>query len=232
MPEAELRAFPSRHALDGALAASVALALSAAMEERGGASLVVSGGSTPAGFFRALARQDLDWARLTVTVADERWVAPAHADSNERLVQEALLAGPAAKARFLSLWTTHEHPGEAESTVAERLRPLGSFDVVVLGMGTDGHFASLFPGSAALARGLALPGEDPCVAVDPPAAAHARLSLSLARLRDTRHLFVHIVGEEKRALLERAAAAMDPSTLPIAAVLALDEPAATVYWAP
>ena len=232
MPEAALREFPTREALDRQLADDVAGALAAGIAARGEASLAVSGGSTPAGFFRALAGRDVDWARVTVTLADERWVPPDHADSNERLVRETLLTGPAARARFVPLFASCDHPRGAVDEIAARLRALGTFDAVLLGMGTDGHFASLFPGSAALPRGLALPGDTPCLAVDPPAAPHARLSLSLHRLAATRRLFIHIVGDEKRALLQRAAASDDPATLPISAVLALDAPAPVVYWAP
>ncbi|MDP5053600.1 MAG: 6-phosphogluconolactonase [Congregibacter sp.] len=232
MSEARLRAFESRPALDAQIASEVAAALIEAVTLRGKASLVVSGGSTPGGFFKALRDKPVDWSRLTVSLADDRWVPPSHADSNERLLREVLLCGPASAAQCISLVTADAHPKAAESTISERLAQLATFDVVVLGMGSDGHFASLFPDSAALLPGLDMHSERTVIASDPPAAAHARMTLTLPRLLDTRHLFVHIVGQEKRTVLERAAIDKDPRSLPIAAVLASESPAAKVYWAP
>jgi len=231
MSDPAWRAFPSREALDEQLAEELATALRNAVAERGEASLVVSGGSTPIGMFRSLASRNLPWDRITVTLADERWVPADHHDSNERLVRENLLTDQAATAHFVPLLSDHERPQEAEGEVGARLQPLGTLDVVVLGMGTDGHFASLFPGSEALQRGLA-PDAPACLAVDPPSAPHARLSLSLARLADTRRLLLPIVGQKKRAVLALAQSAPGSPGLPIAAALALESPSLEVFWAP
>ncbi|EAQ96004.2 6-phosphogluconolactonase [Congregibacter litoralis] len=226
------RSFSSRDRLDEDLAADVARILRSALEQRGKASLVLSGGSTPKGFFGTLAKEDLDWSRVTVTLADDRWVRADHRDSNDRLVRENLLQGAAGDAQFVSLVTQDEHPRDAVSEISKRLADLGTIDVMILGMGGDGHFASLFPGAENLSAGLDLSSSDTVIAVDPITAPHARMSMTLARILDSRHLIVHIVGEEKRAVLERARLEKDAATLPIAAVLASEAPAATVYWAP
>lgn len=232
MSEMELKIFDDRKTLDEQLARDVEQALSDAIAARGRASLVLSGGSTPKGFFNALATHELDWEKLTVTLADDRWVPPEHADSNERLVRENLLVGAAAAARFVPLVNADAHPGTAVPAISAALADLGTADVMILGMGDDGHFASLFPGSDTLAAGLDLHNHESFIAVDPPVAPHARMSMTLRRILDSRRLILHIVGADKRALLNKAAHEGDATCLPIVAVLASRSPAAEVYWAP
>lgn len=223
--------FADRAALDTALANSVAETLDGAVKDRGAGTLVLSGGSTPRGFFRRLQPQSLNWESLTVTLADDRWVPPTHEDSNELLVRENLLREHASAAQFLPLVTDDPHPSAAVAAVSARLAPLGTLDVVILGMGGDGHFASLFPGSDALAAGLDLSNAASCIAVDPPDAPHARMSMTLRRILDARRVILHIVGDDKRAVLERAVSDANSSVVPIAALPAV-EPRVEVYWAP
>lgn len=224
--------FETRSALDQRMADDVTAVLQQAMESRGRASLVLSGGSTPKGFFQAMAHKALDWSKLTITLADDRWVPPSHEDSNDRLVQENLLQGPAAAANFIPLVTEDSHPRDAVAHVSHSLADLGTVDVMILGMGGDGHFASLFPGSETLKPGLDLHSGNTLIAVDPPVAPHARMSMTLPRIFDTRHLLVHLVGGDKRAIWDKARAERDPESLPIAAVIASESPIADVYWAP
>src|SRR5574337_913168 len=200
-----------------ALAEGVAERLRRALAERGAATLVVPGGKSPVAFFQALARRELDWAHVTVTLADERWLPAEHPDSNAGLVQAHLLQGPAAAARFVPLYGGETRPAAGLEACARRLAALPRpFDVVVLGMGEDGHFASLFPGAAGLARLLAEDG--PALAeVIPPAALHARMSLGLSALLDARQVLVQIQGPRKAAVIEAAAGGM--SEYPIAALL-------------
>jgi 6-phosphogluconolactonase len=103
---------------------------------------------------------------------------------------------------------------------------------MILGMGDDGHFASLFPGSDSLESGLDMDSQQSFIAVDPPVAPHARMSMTLPRIVDTRRLILHIVGEGKRALLHEAVRLGDASILPIVAVIEARSPQAEVYWAP
>ena len=224
--------FEERGALDAALARAVASQLEAGIRARGTATLVVSGGSTPHGFFSHLSEMPLDWGCVAVTLADERWVAPDHEDSNARLVSERLLQGPAQAARFVPLFVDGLSPEAAEETLGADVAALGTFDAVVLGMGGDAHFASLFPGAEALAEGLSMPSVRQCLAVHPHHAPHARMSLSLARLFDSRFRALHIVGDEKKQVLETALASADSSAHPIAAVFEAGRPNTDVYWAP
>jgi 6-phosphogluconolactonase len=201
------------------LADRVAAMLRLALSQRGEASLVVPGGKSPGAFFRALARRDLNWAGVTVTLADERWLPAEHPDSNAGLVQANLLQGPAAAARFVPLYGGEASPEAGLEACAQRLASLPRpFDVVLLGMGEDGHFASLFPGAAGLP---ALVGEEgpALAAVRPPRAAHPRMSLTLAALLDAHNVLVQIHGPRKQAVIEEAAARGDAAALPIAALL-------------
>lgn len=222
-----------REILARELAASIAEDLAAAIRERGGASLVVSGGSTPKPLFRALRTQELDWAKVTVTLADERWVPPEDTASNEGMLRRELLRDRAADARFISLVTGDATPEAGSTVVEERLREMSRpFDVVVLGMGGDGHTASLFPDAPELPAGLDPTTERLCLAVRPPSASEARISLTLPALLDARRIVLHITDEEKRAVYERALGDGPVEALPIRAILRGGPERLEVYWAP
>lgn len=212
--------FDSDAAMASALAAAVADGLRAGLAGRGGASLAVSGGRSPIPFLEALSAEMLDWSRVVVTLVDERWVAPSSADSNEALVRRHLLRGPAAAACLVPLKTPAASPeagvAAALALRAEMPRP---FDAVVLGMGEDGHTASLFPDAAGLADALDPAGAAELVCIHPPRAPHARITLSLAGVLATRRLFLQAGGAAKRAVLERAAREGEPLRLPVAALL-------------
>jgi 6-phosphogluconolactonase len=220
-------------ALAERFAAEVADRLSAALAMRDRASLVVSGGKSPIPFFQCLARSTLPWHRVWITLADERWVDPASADSNERTVRDHLLQGPAAAANFVSLKYEAATPeaslGECRAVLAAMPRP---FDLVVLGMGEDGHTASLFPGAEGLSSMLDAGAEPAPVTVTPLLAPHRRISLNLAALLDARAIAIAIQGSAKRAVLERALQEPSPLELPIAAVLHQSRVPVEVYLAP
>jgi 6-phosphogluconolactonase len=232
MSEPAVHRHADRASLDRELAEEIAGVLASAITEKGSASLALSGGSTPRGLLTSLGGIPVAWDQVTVTLVDERWVDREHADSNERMVRETLMAGSASAAGFVSLYTGRDHPSQAVGELEETLGGLGTIDVLMLGMGGDGHFASLFPESEALLPGLDLSGKADWIAVDPPAASHARMSMTLPRIVDTRKLILHITGEDKLEVLQRAAAEGNPERLPIAAVLALSDPKLEIHWAP
>lgn len=212
------------------LADAVSASLAAALAARERASLVVSGGRSPIGFFQCLRDAELDWSRVWITLADERWVPDEHPDSNAALVRQHLLQGPAAAAHFVPLWNGAAAPAAA---IAERTAALAQlpqpFDIVVLGMGEDGHTASLFPGAPGLAAALDPAGAALLAAIDPPAAPHPRLSLTLRALLGCRHIHLPLAGASKRAVYARALAQRDPLQLPISAVLCQSDVPVTVY---
>lgn len=226
------RLFADRDALDSALSADVAAILAQAINERGRATLVVSGGSTPINFFRLLSTQPLPWSRVSVLLADERWVSPDDQASNERLVRNNLLINAAREAIFIPFKTADEEPEQAEPELENRMASLGTFDLVILGMGADGHTASLFPGTAALERALDLNSEKQCIAVTPLQAPHRRISMTMSRLLNSRDIFLHITGDEKRAVLRQAIESNDSSRLPIAAVANQHRTQLTLYFSP
>lgn len=225
--------FASREDLAKALAAAVGDDLVAARLRQGTVSLALSGGATPTKFFLRLGRRkDVAWEDVMVTLVDERWVPETHDRSNAMLVNEKLLQGPAAVARFVPLYAGGAAPdaaalGRSAAALASLPDP---FAAVVLGMGTDGHTASFFPGADNL--DAALEGTDPLVAITAPGVPEPRVTLSLDRLLRTEHLYVHIEGEAKAAVLAEALADGPVAELPIRAVLRQDRAPVAIYWCP
>jgi 6-phosphogluconolactonase len=224
--------FSAREELDQALAAEVANRLRAEISSEGRASLVVSGGSTPVHFFSVLANAELDWSKVTVTLADERWVDNTHEASNELLVRTNLLQNKAANAQFIPLKTPANTAVDGETALANSFSNIGKFTVVILGMGGDGHTASLFPGADGLARAMASDASHICQAITPLTAPHERMTLTAARLLDAHHLVIHITGEAKREVLERAKGLEDQAELPISLFLQQESTPTELYWAP
>jgi len=215
------------------LAVSVAADLRAAVAARGAASLVVSGGRTPALMFAQLALLPLEWSRVQITLADERWVGFDHPASNERLVRVDLLRDAAAAARLIGMKNEAESPAAGAAAAWAVIGAMPQpFDVVLLGMGDDGHTASLFPGSAELAAGLDRAAAPGCLGVRPSAAPFARLSLNLSALLNSRRICVQISGAGKWQVYERACAAGPEEEMPIRAILRQQQVPVDVYWCP
>lgn len=217
-----------------ALAERVAEQLRSALRERGHAVLAVSGGTTPRDFFERLSRQTLDWPKVLVTLVDERWVPDTDERSNAALVKSHLLQHAAGRARFIPLYTGDTTPeaglAEADARIDALPRP---FDVVVLGMGNDGHTASFFPGGDHLAEALDLHGKARVLPMHAPDAGEPRITLALPTLLDTRALYLLVSGEKKRDLLADARLGLGAARdYPIRAVLAQQDVPVAVYWCP
>lgn len=225
--------FPDSTALAHALAGEIRVDLEEAIEMRNAAGLVVSGGRTPLKLFQQLRAEKLSWSKVRITLADERWVDVEEEASNEHLVRHTLLTGQAAQAHFVGLKNPAPTPeAGAEWSWRALSRVPRPFDVVLLGMGEDGHTASLFPGSLALARALDATAAPGCVAVNALKAPHARLSLNLAALLDARRIILHIEGEAKWQVYQRARMPGSAAELPVRAILHQKEVAVDVYWTP
>jgi 6-phosphogluconolactonase len=232
-PRVHFLAYQSAEQWAWAGAVALAAELRRELEQHPRARLLLSGGKTPAPVYQALARAPLDWARIDVALVDERWLQPDDPDSNSHLVRETLLRDKAARARFEALTRTGRSIEEAVAAANLHARQVP--DVVVLGMGDDGHTASLFPAMRGLQQALANP--NPYVAVDasgcPGAGAWSRrISLTPAGLAPSRMRLLLIRGDHKRKLFERAAEGLDPLELPIR--LAFTTPGARlrVHWCP
>lgn len=225
--------YPDATTLAADLARRTAADLTAAIAARGAASLVVSGGRSPVAFFEHLRRIPIDWNRVKLALADERWVPPEDPDSNEHLVRHYLLTDCAAAAGFSGLKNPAPSPAlgaaAAWSTFAAVARP---FDVVVLGMGDDGHTASLFPASPNLASGLDLAMPAGCIAMTAPSAPQARLSLNLSALLDSRRIVILITGESKWRTYIAALQDGAVEQMPVRAVLRQQRTPVEVVWSP
>ena len=161
------------------------------------ASLVVPGGRTAMSVLPFLAKQNLPWGRIAITMSDERWVNSTHPDSNKQLIQKTLLNNGADGATFTDLKTNAAHPQQALSDVHERLSVITRpFSVVFLGIGEDGHFASIFPQTEILQTSLCV------LAVDRP--DHARMSLTPSALLDSQAIVLVATGAKKVEVLNKA----------------------------
>jgi 6-phosphogluconolactonase len=192
------------------IASAIARQLGDAIVLHGRASLVVCGGSSPLGVFAWLAQADINWAAVTITLADDRQVAADSPHSNIRLVRENLLIDKAAKAEFMPLC----------DVPADKLMP---FDVVLLGMGPDGHIASLFPDMMDNADAFSLRAPPQILSLgakgDP---LLARISMNLSMLTNCHALLLLVKGAHKKALIQevRAEAAAAPQRYPVGILLA------------
>ena len=224
--------FADNGSLLEALVMRIAGQLRSGIARRSVASLVLSGGRTPDALLRRLAAEELDWAQVKVTLTDERWVPADHADSNARLVHNSLLQGAAQAAEFIPLYEAGVDPYVAAEAVNSRLAELAlPLDVVLLGMGDDGHTASWFAGAAELDRALQAPDEERCCALTPPVAAHSRMTLTLPVIVNTRLLLLYIVGPQKLQTLQRAMVDGPVAELPVRAVLHQREAPLQIYYA-
>ena len=228
----ERRSFADKPTLAKELAEAVADRIRTAIAERGVAAIAVSGGSTPGRFFQALGKtKDIEWSKVIVTLVDERWVDETSDRSNALLVNERMLQGPAAIARFFPLYSSGDMPtpdAVAKTNASLAALPL-PFAAVILGMGNDGHTASFFPGGDTLAKALSEPG--PALAIHAPGAGEARVTLTLPYLLNTDGLYLHIEGEEKAVVLDTALSEGPVEDMPIRAVLRSGS-TVTVYWCP
>jgi 6-phosphogluconolactonase len=216
---ANKRIFESSAVLAQTLANDVAGWLKEAIANKGGAVIAVSGGSTPKPFFTTLSKQKLDWAKVTITLVDERQVPEDNPRSNARLVRDNLWCNEAVAAQFVPLY----------------LNPLigriGPFDVAILGMGNDGHTASFFPGGDNLAKAINPTTSDAVMIMSAAGAGEPRLTFTLPRLLAAKHLCLHIQGQDKMQVLDKALVGSDELEMPVRAVLHSAKPL-DLYWCP
>jgi len=229
----DLKQFKSADVLASEVAGDIATGLACAIVARGRAGLLVSGGHSPARLFERLRTQVLDWSRVSIALVDERWVEPTDPASNERFVREGLLRDRAAAARFFGLKNTAPSPdlgaAAAWNASAHISRPT---DITVLGMGDDGHMASLFPGSPNLKSALDMEASEGCIGMWSPSVPHARLSLNLRALLNSRRIFILILGETKLRTYVTARGPGPAEEMPVRAVLRQQRVPVEVVWAP
>lgn len=221
--------FDTREGASAAVAARIAGLVVAQLARDGEANFVVGGGSTPGDCFEYLSGYELEWAKIQVALSDERWVPNDHSDSNERLVRNTMLKDAASAGSILSIY-------EAGLSVEERCdalqayKPEKGFACAMVGMGTDGHFASLFPDADCLETGLDLSNESFYMPVRTAASPHPRISMTLSALLESDEILLFFFGEEKLAVYENAHTV--DKTYPITALLEQSKTPVSLYWAP
>lgn len=210
----------------------VSRSLADALDERGRAAIALPGGTTPGPLFDRLAQRRLAWSRVRVTLTDERWVAPDDPASNEFNLRKRLLVDRAASAKFTPLYAPGGGASDAVAEVSAQLRRRGMLplDLCLLGLGEDGHIASLIPGARGYGAAMAPDaGALGAVAAAGAAGAAERLTLTFAEILRSRAIALVLTGEAKLRVLERAQIGRHPG--PLTALFAQAKCAVTAYYA-
>ncbi len=216
----DFHSFSDRDMLVGELADSVTSLLESGISKNGSASLAVSGGSTPVALFEELSVRDLAWEQVHICLVDERWVDPKDPESNEHLVRTHLLQNRAAAARFTGMKNSAATAGAGEAECERLYREIPApYDVLLLGMGGDGHTASLFPGAVRLPQATDMESDRICISIAPLTAPHERMSLSLPAILSSRQIILHITGQDKRDVLDLAMSDGPAGEMPIRFIL-------------
>lgn len=228
--QATLNKFETSSELNTFFANEIADKLRAGIEQAGSASLLISGGSTPRPMFAVLSEIDIDWSKVNIALVDDRWVDIDDPSSNEKMANEALLINKAAKANFVGMKTQHTNAFDAEQAVTKKLAHIKQpFDVVILGMGEDGHTASIFPCCAQLDE--ALTTSKTIMATEPTTAPHQRMTYTKQALLNSKQLYLHLVGESKEVVLQQVASSDNIKEAPIRAFLNQSEVPMSVMFA-
>jgi len=225
-----LRKFENNHLLIKGLSVYVSDYFRTIIPSQKKCSFVVPGGSTPKQLFKNLSLVNIDWSKLDITLTDERWVDISDQRSNERIIKKYLLQNKAASANFISLITSHNKPSLASATLFRRLSKMNKpLDMAILGMGSDGHIASLFPFDSNLSNALSNSNKNLTHYLEFNEFSTQRISLSFRFLNTANNKILYILGEEKLEVLMRALSIDNPMEMPICAFL--KEPI-TIYWSP
>jgi 6-phosphogluconolactonase len=223
--------FESREAATTAAANRLADALLRRLNGNGNASLVVSGGTSPAKCLEELSSAPLDWQRVHILLSDERWVPVDDPNSNENMVRRTLLQNCAAHAHLLPIYDGSTDVLSRCQALEVEIRAIPiPFAAALIGMGEDGHFASLFPDFDQLKSGLDVDFSGLCMPVSTAASAHARISLTLAAISRSDEVVLLIFGDAKRGVYEQAK--LDSNGFPVSRLLRQKRAPVHVYWAP
>lgn len=228
--------FETREALLENLYDEILECLSSDLLSAGEATMLLSGGSTPGPLYERLSRAELDWKKVSVALVDERWVDSEHAASNERLLKQTLLQNRAAESLFTGMKNAAFNPleGQAECNARYELLP-APYSVCLLGMGGDGHTASLFPHAEGLAG--ALESQQVCAAIlasqsEVTGDYLERMTMTPKALLQSKKVVLWITGEDKWAVYQRARSNEEVAAMPVSIFLQQDDVDIDVYWAP
>jgi len=223
--------FDTREEASIAAADCIATALDRQLGALRSTSFVVTGGSSPRACYAALAKKELAWDRVHVVLSDERWVPPAHKDSNERLIRSSLLIENAAQAQLHPFFEFDVDVQDRCTTIADELRVLpSSFAACLLGMGEDGHVASLFTDADNFATGIDENNNQLCIPIRTVASPHARISLTISALLKSDEIVLLFFGNSKLEVYEQAK--LEATMYPVSRLLHQERVPVSVFWAP
>lgn len=224
--------FDNRDKLFGKLLQDIMGELSAALENNAQAAMLLSGGTSPGALYEMMSQQALDWENIWFGLSDERWVAPDHSDSNERLVRDTLLTHNAACANFIGLKSAVEDIVAGQAVSDQQIRGLPRpFDIVLLGMGLDGHTASLFPDSPDTPLALDQGCKMLCHPIRRGEDETPRMTMTLNALLGSHEIKLLIFGADKWQVYTQAKAQKSDSQ-PVSHLLHQTQTPVSVYWAP
>ena len=219
-----------RESLANDLSQSIGQLISQSINQDGRASLAVSGGRTPVLVFEALSELNLDWSKVDLALVDERWVDASHQDSNELLVRQHLIKNKASKVNFVPIKNNTKSAKDGQILCQQSFQKIKQpFDVVVLGMGTDGHTASLFPCAEELNDAMNPNNSEGYVMTSPTTALYERISLTYKAISSAKNIILHLNGSHKLKVLELAMTHKNAEKMPIYAFL---EETLSIYWSP
>jgi len=223
--------FDSRALASAAAAERIVAALGRQLGQASRAALIASGGTTPESCFRLLSDARLEWDRVQVVPSDERCVPFDHDASNAGMLQRLLLTGRAESASLVPLYDPALAAGEQcaafEQRWAELSRPVA---ICLLGMGEDGHFASLFPDSPDVEQGLDPHAASSSLLLSTPSSSYPRMTLTMPALLECREILLLIFGANKRDVFEQARSSR--SRFPVSRLLHEQNGTLKVFWAP
>jgi 6-phosphogluconolactonase len=228
--------FENREAMLAALYRVFVDDLEQALVQQSTATLLLSGGSTPVPLYRSLSAAKLDWSRVHVALVDERWVDAHNSSSNERLLRENLLIDHASDAHFTGMKNSATSPFDgAEECNADYFKLPSPYSICLLGMGPDGHTASLFPGAEGLTEAVA--GKRHCAAIRAIRSGVTgdnleRMTMTPWSLLQSRKLILLITGNDKWDVYQKARDNPASSNLPVSLFLKQPEVLVEVYWSP
>ena len=231
--EVDFLTFADRNTLEESLTENIGRLLKRDIDKNKQASLAVSGGSTPLGLFNRLSELDISWKNVCITLVDERWVEPTSKDSNENLVRTHLLKNKAGNSIFIPLKNKAVTPHEGEDTCEKMIRQVPRpISVLLLGLGLDGHTASLFPGAKELPLATDMQSKRLCMGITPSIAPYPRMTLSLSSILHSNQIYLHITGDEKKRVVQQALIDGPAEQLPIRYILHQKKTPVLILWAP
>ncbi len=230
--------FEQRSHLLTALTAECQDILAESLSKHGAATLLVSGGSTPAPLYEQLSKTELAWKKVKIALVDERWVDPQNPASNEGLIKRHLLINNAKAASFTGMKTSTERASRGHAETESNYQNLPQpFSAAIIGMGPDGHTASLFPQAEGLNKALKAETDQLTAAINaknsPVAGAHTeRMTMTVSGLLKCERLILLITGEDKLAVFDQAMKPGPIEEMPIRALLHQERTPVEMYWAP